>query len=89
MVAYRVRFLESATGELAQLDQPTGRRLVKRLNWLADNLTNVRLETLAGDLTGFYKLRVGDYRIIYEVLRDEQVIVVHQVGHRREVYRKK
>lgn len=89
MAAYRIRVLNPAIEELAQLDQPTGRRIIKRLYWLADNLASVRLEMLTGDLTGFYKLRVGDSRIIYEILWDAQEIVVHQIGHRREVYRKK
>ncbi|NOR82244.1 MAG: hypothetical protein GQ526_01990 [Ardenticatenales bacterium] len=38
-------------------------------------------------LSRFCKLRVGDYRVLYQVLRDEQTIVIHQVGHRRDVYR--
>jgi hypothetical protein len=42
-----------------------------------------------GDLAGLYKLRVGDYRIIYEVLWDEETIVIHAVGHRREIYRRR
>lgn len=41
------------------------------------------------DLAGFYKLRVGDYRVIYEILHEEQMIVIHEVGHRREIYRKR
>ncbi|HMH44966.1 MAG TPA: type II toxin-antitoxin system RelE/ParE family toxin [Pyrinomonadaceae bacterium] len=36
-----------------------------------------------------YKLREGDYRIIYELLRSEEAIVVHLIGHRREVYKMK
>jgi mRNA interferase RelE/StbE len=86
---YRIRVLEAATRELARLDKPVGRRIVERINWLATNLDNIRLETLTGALSGLYKLRVGDYRILYEVLYDEQIIVIHVIGHRREVYRKR
>ncbi len=46
-------------------------------------------EALKGALAGLYKLREGDYRIIYQVLRKEHVIVIHSIGHRSEVYRKK
>ncbi len=42
-----------------------------------------------GDLAGLYKLRVGDYRVIYEVLWDEETIVIHAIGHRREIYRRR
>ncbi len=86
---YRIRILEAAARELARLDKPVGRRIVERINWLATNLDNIRLETLTGDLSGLYKLRVGDYRVLYEILYDEQVIVIHAIGHRKEVYRKR
>ena len=86
---YRIRILEGAARELAGLDKPVGRRIAQRINWLAVNLDNVRPEPFAGDLAGFYKLRVGDYRVIYEILHGEQVIVIHEIGHRREIYRKR
>ncbi|MGB9870254.1 MAG: type II toxin-antitoxin system RelE family toxin [Anaerolineae bacterium] len=56
---------------------------------MAANLNSIRPEALKGDLKGFYKLRVGDYRIIYEVLDQERVIIIHAIGHRRDIYRKR
>ena len=88
MAAYRVRVLDAAVDDLSRLDKLVGRRIVTRLNWLAANLASLRPEALTGDLAGLYKFRVGDYRILYELLEDERTIVVHQIGHRREVYRK-
>jgi mRNA interferase RelE/StbE len=66
-----------------------GHRVVQRINWLATNLDAIRLEALTGDLAGLYKLRIGDYRVIYEVLWDEKIIVIHAIGHRREIYRRR
>ncbi len=86
---YRIRIMSAATRELAQLDNAVGRRIVKRINWLAANLDDIKLEAFTGDLFGFYKLRVGDYRVLYEILHDERIIVVHAIGHRREIYRKR
>jgi len=88
MSKYRIRILQAASRDLERLDKPTGRRIVQRMNWLAANLDAIRLEALTGDLAGLYKLRVGDYRVIYEVLWDEETIVIHAIGHRREVYRR-
>jgi len=68
MAKYRIRILEAAIQDLARLDKSIGRRVVRRINWLAANLDTIRLEALTGDLAGFYKLRIGDYRVIYEVL---------------------
>jgi mRNA interferase RelE/StbE len=84
-----VRILKPAIRELARLDRPIGRRIVERIHWLAENLDSIKPEALTGSLSGLYKLRVGDYRVIYEVIHEEQAIVVHQIGHRREVYRER
>jgi mRNA interferase RelE/StbE len=86
---YRIRILDAATRELARLDKPTGRRVVERIKWLAANLDDLNPYTLTGDLAGFYKLRVGDYRVLYEILQDEQTLVIHKIGHRREIYRRR
>lgn len=88
-MTYRIRVLDTATRELAKLDKPSGRRVVERIHWLAANLDDIKPEVLTGDLAGLYKLRAGDYRIVYEILHDEQTIVIHIVGHRREVYRRR
>ncbi|MBI4189547.1 MAG: type II toxin-antitoxin system RelE/ParE family toxin [Betaproteobacteria bacterium] len=45
-----------------------------------------RPETLSGDLSGLSKIRVGDYRILYEPDHNRKVLTVHLVGHRREIY---
>lgn len=86
---YRIRILDAASRELSRLDRSIGRRIVERMNWLASHLDELKLEALTGELEGLYKLRVGDYRVIYEVLREEQTIVIHAIGHRRDIYRKR
>jgi len=85
---YSVRILKEASRELARLDKPIGSRIAERINWLADNLDDIRPESLRGNLVGFYKLRIGDYRVIYEIIHDERTIVIHAIGHRRDIYRK-
>jgi len=85
---YSIRILDEASRDLSRLDKSVGVRIVERLRWLAENLETVKPEALIGDLVGFYKLRVGDYRVIYAVLRDEQTIVIYSVGHRRDIYHK-
>jgi len=86
---YRLRILPAATRELERLDKPVARRIAERINWLAANLDAIRPEPYKGDLAGLYKFRVGDYRVIYQILHDEQTIVIHQVGHRSDIYRKR
>lgn len=86
---YRIRIIQAATRDLERLDKPVARRIAGRINWLAENLDSIKPESLTADLAGFYKFRVGDYRIVYEILGGENVIVIHQIEHRSEVYRKR
>jgi mRNA interferase RelE/StbE len=86
---YRLRILDPASHELERLDKAIGRRIVARMNWLAANVDVIKPKALTGEYAGLFKLRVGDYRVLYEILRGEQVIVIHLIGHRREIYRER
>ncbi len=85
---YQVRILDQAGKELGGLDKPIGRRIVKRLGWMAEHFDEIKPQSLTGDLAGLYKLRVGDFRVIYEILASEATLLVHAIGHRREIYRR-
>jgi len=85
---YQIRILDAAARDLARLDPVVARRIANRIHWLAENLDDVKPEALMADLAGLYKLRVGDHRVVYEILHSEQVIVIHLIGHRREIYRR-
>ncbi|RJP52423.1 MAG: type II toxin-antitoxin system RelE/ParE family toxin [Anaerolineaceae bacterium] len=82
-----LRILESAARDLANLDKPVARRIVLRLNWMVENFDGIRHIPLSGELSEFYKFRVGDYRVLYQVLDNEKTILIHAVGHRRDIYR--
>ncbi|OGW49227.1 MAG: addiction module antitoxin [Nitrospirae bacterium RBG_19FT_COMBO_58_9] len=86
---YRVCLLDAATKDLAKLNTSVARRVVERVTWLAENRKSVQHKALTGELEGLFKLRIGDYRVIYELIHNEQVIIVHVIGHRREIYRKR
>jgi mRNA interferase RelE/StbE len=86
---YRARFLDAASKGLARLDKPVARRIVERVQWLAENLADANLEALTGEFEGLFKLRVGDYRVVYELIHSELLIMIHAIGHRREIYRKR
>jgi mRNA interferase RelE/StbE len=66
---YQIRLLAEASRELAGLDKPVRSRIVDRLRWLSENLDRITPLPLTGDLAGFYKFRIGDFRIIYEIQR--------------------
>ena len=84
----RVRLLNAASKGLAKVDKPAARRIVGRVEWLAENLTDTNLEALTGEFEGLFKLRVGDYRVLYELIHEEKLIMIHAIGHRREIIAK-
>ena len=86
---YSVRLLKTATKELEKLDRVTAKRVVERLEWLSSNLDSTKLFPLKGELSGLYKLREGSHRIIFEILKSENTIIVHAIGHRREIYKQR
>ena len=86
---YDLRILATAARELGKLDKSAVQRIIDRVRRLAENLDEIRLESLKGEFAGLYKLRVGDYRIVYEIIHDEKIIIIHQIGHRSEIYRKR
>ena len=85
---YNVQFLNEAIKELSSLDKPIAKRITKKIKWLSENIENIQPEGLTGYLAGLYKLRVGSYRVIYEILEEERLIIIHAIGHRSEVYKK-
>lgn len=86
---FEIRVLADAADELRRLDARAADQVAARLHWLAEHAVHVRHRSLTGSLQGLYRLRSGDYRVIYQVLTAERAIVVHAVGHRRDVYRRR
>ncbi|OIO87163.1 MAG: hypothetical protein AUK02_05350 [Anaerolineae bacterium CG2_30_58_95] len=86
---YRFDFTAGAERELDHLDSLTRTRILKRLKRLGENADVVQHEELTGPLSDLFKLRVGDYRVLYDIIESENLILVHQIGHRSDVYRRK
>ena len=82
-----VRFTPAAARQLEKLERPVAQRILKRIRWLSENFAALTPEPLTGKLVGLYKLRAGDYRVLYTLSDTEAEIIVHLIGHRREVYR--
>ena len=82
----QVEFRPRAAQDFHKLDQVVADRVLKKLRWLAENFDSVKPEPLTGAFTSLFKLRVGDYRVIYEANRETNVLTVRLLGHRREIY---
>ncbi len=87
MASYELLILPSAKREIEAIEPRADRELiVRRIGALAPNPRPAGCEKPAG-VEGHYRVRQGNYRVIYRVEDHRLVIVVVKVGHRREVYR--
>lgn len=86
MRRYRLVFKPSAERAFLALPKDLQKRLDRRLLSLQDTPRPPGVKTLAGE-PGVFRLRVGDYRVLYEVHDDVLIVLVLKIGHRRDVYR--
>ena len=84
---YKLDFSRQGRAALAALDKDIAQRILVKLKWLVRNADNLSHVPLKGELSGLYKLKIGDWRVIYEVRHNEKTVTVHKAGHRREVYK--
>lgn len=83
--AYRLVFTRSALGELNRLPNEDARRIMTRIQRLISEPRPPRCEKLRG--ADAYRIRQGDYRILYIINEADRLIEIYKIGHRREVYR--
>lgn len=86
---WRVEVSESGNRDIARLDHTIRLRVLEKLSWLEDNFDFVIPLVLQGEYKGFYKLRVGDWRIIYTIDWSAKYITVEYVDLRDKIYKRK
>ncbi len=84
--SYSLVIKKSAERELRTVPKPDLRRITERMRGLAQDPRPAGSEKLSGQ--DRYRVRQGDYRIVYAVDDETRTVQVVKVGHRREVYRK-
>ena len=84
---YRIGFKRSAAKAIRKIPKSDQKRIADKIDSLSENLPDPETTKLKGD-NPFHRIRVGDYRIIYEIHGDILLIVILKIGHRKEVYRR-
>ena len=88
-MSWKINIRARAEQDIEGLDAPIRRRVKEKLAWFLEHADETISLRLGFDLRGFFKLRVGDWRIMYEVKETEGEIIVHGVDHRSKVYKRK
>jgi mRNA interferase RelE/StbE len=85
-MAYSILLAPPAERQLKALTESTQKRIVKRLRMLAANPRLPGVKKLVGE-DDLYRIREGDYRIIYTIRDKELIVLVVKIGARKEIYR--
>ena len=82
-MVYEIKYKSSVTHDLKHLDKRIAKRILSEVE---DVLSRepYRGERLHGEFAGLYKLRVGDYRVVYTIIKD--AVLIPRLGHRGKVY---
>jgi mRNA interferase RelE/StbE len=85
VASYSVFIKRTAAKELEAVPLRDRRRLVVRIEALATDPRPMGVQKLSGEEK--YRLRQGNYRVLYEIVDEDLVVTVVRIGHRRDVYR--
>lgn len=89
MTAWKLEYSEAARRQLHKMD--AGQRTLV-LSWMDKNIDGCsdpcsQGKSLTGQLSGMWRYRIGNYRVLCDLQDDRAVVVAIKVGHRRDVYR--
>lgn len=90
-MAWTVEISAFAQKQLGKLDKPVAERILDWLNDRIEGCKNPRHfgESLKGELSGLWRYRIGDFRVICDIQEKRLVVLALSVGYRRDIYRKR
>lgn len=85
---YKIEFKPSALKAFKKLNRQTQKRIIKKIDLLENDPMPLGIVKLKGS-NNFYRLRAGDYRIIYTIEKDRLLILILKIGDRKDVFKTK
>ena len=86
-MAYAIKLKPSAVKVFEKLPKPIQKRIAAKIDDLSENPRPPGVEKLSGE-DDFYRIRTGDYLLIYTINDDVLLVLILKIGHRREIYRR-
>jgi len=86
-VNYAIKIKKNAQKSLAKISHPYQTKIIESIRNLSTEPRPSGCKKLVG--RDAWRIRIGDYRVIYEITDNELVILIVYIGHRREVYKRK
>ncbi len=85
MAKYKIEIKKSAVKEISKLPTKELKKILKKIKLLADNPRPFGAIKLSGDEK--FRIRIGNYRILYQIFDKKLIVIVVKVAHRKEVYK--
>lgn len=86
---YELIITPEAEDDLSNIDKTNGERIIKKMRWVAEMFTMFCImRWKVNNNEGYFRWRVGDYRVLYELDHEGHLLIVGIIGHRREIYDK-
>jgi mRNA interferase RelE/StbE len=86
MAFFQIKYKSSVEKEIRRIPEDALETIVMQIDSLSNNPFPVGYKKLFGE--ELYRVRVGDYRIIYSIDSKNQIITIERIGHRKDIYRK-
>ncbi len=83
---YKIIFVHTLAKELKEIPKADQKRILKKIEDLADNPFPAGCKALQGSLAGYHRIRSGWYRVVYSVDKEKVTIVILKLGHRSHIY---
>ena len=84
---YQITFKDSASKELQRLSKSVVTKIASAINELSENPRPSGVKKLKDSSEDLYRIRVGDYRIIYVIDDGIKIVNIRRLGHRKDIYR--
>ncbi len=88
MPKWSLEFTVEAEKDISLLDKSVRKRIVEKLGWLEENFSEILPTVLTADFRDYFKLRIGDWRVFYQVDWQRNIITIRYIDHRSKAYKK-
>ena len=88
-MAWKIKFEREAEEDFTRLDSTVKRQIAKRLLWLEVNFDSIKPLALQADWSGYFKIRVGRWRITYTFSNTDQLIRIWHIDNRDKIYKRR
>jgi mRNA interferase RelE/StbE len=83
---YKITFKPSAYKELQNLSKPLVKKVTAKIDGLQKDPRPNKCKKLSGSTENLYRIRIGDYRIVYNIDDVVKIVSIRKIGHRKEIY---